>query len=238
MVPPLSTSGLQRIGRAASKRPECTSSPATGTTRGRRSGRPTRYLDALNAKLRDTLNEARELSLDAPSAKAVQAKLGGAGGSLTDYFQQFIDRLDAKGKLWEYRKYKVTLGKLQDCLGTELLWREVDRDALTKFERYLREKRQNNPNTLRKEAHASPTDLQGGDTRGCDRAIGRPLSLVYQKPKGRRLSAGSSRQRRSPSSKAPAQPMGSRPALSTRRSAMRSCSATTRRACASAMWRG
>lgn len=142
--------------------------------------------DALNAKLRDTLNETRELSLDAPSAKAVQAKLGGAGGSLTDYFQQFIDRLDAKGKLWEYRKYKVTLGKLQDCLGTELAWREVDRDALTKFERYLREKRKNNPNTLRKELTRVRRIYKEAIREGVIAPSDDPF-LVYQKPKGQKV---------------------------------------------------
>lgn len=142
--------------------------------------------DALNAKLRDTLNEAREHALDAPNAQAVQQKLNGAGGSLTGYFQRFIDRLDAKGKLWEWKKYRVTLGKLRECLGTDLAWRDVDRDALTRFERFLREQKKNNPNTIRKELTRTRRVYKEAIREGVIAPSDDPF-LLYQKPKAQKV---------------------------------------------------
>lgn len=106
---------------------------------------------ALNERLQKLLNEARTAALETPSAAAVKAALDGAGGSLTSYSGRFIEGLDASGQYWEWKKYRVTLGKLRAALGNELGWNEVDRAALVKFERYLRQKRANGPNTIRKE---------------------------------------------------------------------------------------
>lgn len=142
--------------------------------------------DALNAKLRDTLNEAQTLALNAPTAKAVQSRIGGVGGSLTGYFQRFIDRLDSKGQLWEWKKYRVTLGKLQECLGREIAWREVDRDALIRFERFLRENKQNNPNTVRKELTRLRRVYKEAIRDGVIAASDDPF-LTYQKPKGQKV---------------------------------------------------
>ena len=142
--------------------------------------------DTLNAKLRDTLNEAREHALDAPNAQAVQQKLNGAGGSLTGYFQRFIDRLDAEGKLWEWKKYRVTLGKLRECLGTDLAWRDVDRDALTRFERFLREQKNNNPNTIRKELTRTRRVYKEAIREGVIAPSDDPF-LLYQKPKAQKV---------------------------------------------------
>lgn len=142
--------------------------------------------DALNSKLRDTLNEARTLALNAPTAKAVQSRIGGVGGSLTSYFQRFIDRLDSRDGFWEWKKYRVTLGKLQECLGREIAWREVDRDALIRFERYCREKKKNNPNTTRKELTRLRRVYKEAIRDGVIAASDDPF-LTYQKPKGQKV---------------------------------------------------
>ena len=106
---------------------------------------------ALNAKLQDLLMKATRQALETPSAAAVKENLTGAGGTLTAYFDRFIDELDAAGRFWEWKKYRVTLGKLRDCFGKELDWKQLDRPALARFERHLRERCGNGPNTVRKE---------------------------------------------------------------------------------------
>ena len=97
--------------------------------------------DALNAKLQAALNEVREAALSASSAKAVKTAVDGPSGSLTAFFERFVDRLRAKGATahWEVKKYSSTLAKLRAALGRDLSWAEVDRDALASFERYCRE---------------------------------------------------------------------------------------------------
>ena len=106
---------------------------------------------ALNAKLQDLLMKATRQALETPSAAAVKENLTGAGGTLTAYFDRFINELDAAGRFWEWKKYRVTLGKLRDCFGKELDWKQLDRPALARFERHLRERCGNGPNTVRKE---------------------------------------------------------------------------------------
>lgn len=141
---------------------------------------------ALNDRLQKLLNEAQVLALDTPSASAVKAALDGNGGSLTGYFQRFIDGLDASGQYWEWKKYRVTLGKLRGCLGNELTWGEVDRAALTKFERYLRQQRKNSPNTVRKELtrlrRVFKQAIRDGEIKPADDPF-----LVYEKPKAQRV---------------------------------------------------
>ncbi len=109
----------------------------------------------LNEKLQRLFNEAQTLALSTPSADAVKAALGGPKGSLTVFFSRFIDDLDARGQYWEARKYRVTLRKVQACLGPTIQWGDVDRAALIRFERYLREPKGerpgNGPNTTQKE---------------------------------------------------------------------------------------
>ncbi len=140
----------------------------------------------LNDKLRKLFNEALTAALDAPSADAVKTELTGVGGSLTAYFERFIEGLDASGQLWEWKKYRVTLGKLRACLGDEVDWAEVDRAALTKFERHLRQTRKNSPNTVRKELtrlrRIFKQAIRDGEIRPSDDPF-----LVYQKPKGQRV---------------------------------------------------
>ncbi len=141
---------------------------------------------AYNDRLRRLVNEAQTAALDAPSADAVTAALGGSGGSMTAYFERFIGGLEARGALWEWKKYRVTLGKLRACLGQEIGWGELDRAALTRFERYLREKRQNNPNTVRKELTRLRRVVKEA-VRDGELAPANDPFLVYRKPKGRRV---------------------------------------------------
>lgn len=102
---------------------------------------------ALNRKLQTLLNEAREKALDASSAAAVKASIGANSGSLTAYFQSFIERLDSKGRFWDWKKYRVTFGKLRECIGQKIDWSELDWAALDRFEKCLRTKHGNNPAT-------------------------------------------------------------------------------------------
>ena len=144
--------------------------------------------DALNAKLQTALNEAHEAALSAPSAAAVKAALDGPSGSLTAYFERFVDRLRAKGDRahWEVKKYGSTLAKLRAALGRDLSWGEVDRDALAAFERYCRETKKNNPNTVRKELTRLRRVYKEAIRDGAISPADDPF-LVYQKPKGRRV---------------------------------------------------
>ncbi len=141
---------------------------------------------ALNAKLQRLTNEARTIALESTSASAVISALDGNGGSLTGYMEQFIEELDAKEAFWEWKKYRVTLGKLRECLGKDLTWKELDRPALTKFEVYLRQKRGNSPNTVRKELvrlrRVYKQAMRDGEIAPSDDPF-----LVYKMPKGQRV---------------------------------------------------
>ena len=144
--------------------------------------------DAYNAKLRAALNEAREAALSASSAQAVKVALDGPAGSLTAYFEQFIDRLRSKGGTahWETKKYSSCLAKLQAALGRELSWGEIDRDALTTFERHCRETCGNNPNTTRKELTRLRRMYREAIRDGAIQPADDPF-LAYEKPRGQRV---------------------------------------------------
>ena len=138
--------------------------------------------DALNAKLRAVLHEAEALALDRSSADAVKAALGG-GGSLTGYFQRFIDDLETAGKHWEWKKYRVTLGKLRAALGKgDVSWGDLDPAALARFERHCRVTKKNAPNTVRKELtrlhRVVKQAVRDGEIRPADDPF-----LVYEWPK-------------------------------------------------------
>jgi integrase len=107
---------------------------------------------AYNDKLRSIRIEAEEVALSADTAEAVKAKIEGSGGTMTTFFEQFIEGLNRRDQFWEKRKYSTTLNKLQDTFGRdEIDWSDLDRDTLERFETYCREERENNPNTTRKE---------------------------------------------------------------------------------------
>ena len=139
--------------------------------------------DALNARLDEIEAAAKVAALGATSADAVKAAVDGGGGSLTDYFQRFVDGLDADGKLWEHRKYQTTLAKLRAALGAPLSWAEVDADALRRFERHLRRVSKNNANTTRKELSRLRRVYRQAIREGALAAADDPF-LVYGRPKG------------------------------------------------------
>ncbi|MEX2402412.1 MAG: site-specific integrase [Rhodothermales bacterium] len=106
---------------------------------------------SFNDDLAEMRLDAQAAAIRADSAAEVMAKVEGQTGSLTTFFEEFIEKLDAQGKYWEHKKYKVTLGKLQAVAGEAIDWSELDGTLLARFERHCREKRKNNPNTIRKE---------------------------------------------------------------------------------------
>ena len=140
--------------------------------------------DALNARLDEIEAEAKTAALGATSADAVKAAVGGATGSLTTFFQSFVDGLDADGKLWEHRKYKTTLTKLRGALGQSLTWAEVDVDALRRFERYLRLVKENGPNMVRKEMTRLRRVFKQAIREGVIEPSADPF-VIYQKPKAK-----------------------------------------------------
>ena len=144
--------------------------------------------DALNARLQALLHEAQEAALGARSAEAVTAALDGPAGSLTAYFDRFIDRLRAKGDRahWEVRKYSTTLGKLRGALGAEVSWAAVDGDALARFERYCREDRENGPNMVKKEVTRLRRVYKVAIRDGVIGPADDPF-LTYEPPRGQRV---------------------------------------------------
>ena len=62
---------------------------------------------ALNARLQDVLLQASRQALETPSADAVKTSLNGATGTLTSYFQRFIDDLDTAGRFWDWKKLPI-----------------------------------------------------------------------------------------------------------------------------------
>lgn len=108
--------------------------------------------DAYNDKLRRMWLTAEEAALDASSAEEVKAAVEGTKGSLTRYFEKYIEGLDRRDQFWQKRKFETTLRKLQEALGREnVSWNDLDRDALRALEDYCREVRENGQNTTRKE---------------------------------------------------------------------------------------
>ncbi|GIV60035.1 MAG: integrase [Rhodothermaceae bacterium] len=107
--------------------------------------------DAYNARLADLRLEAERAALEADAPEAVKDALQGRAGSLTRYFERFIEGLEQAGQYWERKKYRTTLRKLRACLGEEIDFADLDREALRRFEVYLRDRVGNRPNTRRKE---------------------------------------------------------------------------------------
>ena len=138
--------------------------------------------DALNARLGEVEATAKTAALGATSADVVKAAVGGATGSMTEYFEEFVAGLDADGRLWDHRKYQTTLTKLRSALGQTLSWAEVDADALKRFERYLRRVKENNANTTRKELTRLRRVFRQAIREGVIEPADDPF-LTYEKPK-------------------------------------------------------
>lgn len=106
---------------------------------------------AYNARIKDLLHAAVAASLAAPTARAVKSTLEGAGaaGSATDYFAAHVARLEQGGRYWQAKHFGVTLNHLRAALGANVLWAELDRKAVERFEAWLRDEAKNKPNTVR-----------------------------------------------------------------------------------------
>ncbi len=138
---------------------------------------------ALNARLTELYMQVQQEALDTPSANAVKTSLKSGGGSFSAYFKKYIDDLEAN-QFWEWKKYRVTLKKLTGCLGNEINWKDLDRDALLKFEQCLREKHNNGPNTIRKELQRTRRVIRRAIKDGVVKPDADPFH-VYDSPQGR-----------------------------------------------------
>ncbi len=106
---------------------------------------------AYNDKIRSLRLRCEKASLDADTAQAVKDEVLGKSGSVTQFFERFISRLQDRDQYWERKKYSTTLNKLHEALGEDLSWDDLTSSSLSKIERHCREERGNNPNTTRKE---------------------------------------------------------------------------------------
>ena len=139
---------------------------------------------ALNTSLQEAMLKVQKEALDTPSAKAVKTSIKSGGGSFSGYFEQFIEGLNSQDRFWDWKKYRVTLKKLRACLGNEINWKDLDKKALTDFEKYLREVRGNNPNTVKKELERFHRVIKQGIKEGVVKPDMDPF-LVYDRPKSK-----------------------------------------------------
>lgn len=144
--------------------------------------------DALNAKLADVVVTATQAMLDGGTVDAMKERMEGPTGSLSAFFRRYIADLEARGAFWEWKKYRVTLGKLETAFGTkakpaEVAFGELDRHALVRFERYLRETCGNAPNTVVKEMQRLRRVVAGAVKIGEVKPGDDPF-LTYDRPKG------------------------------------------------------
>ena len=108
--------------------------------------------DAFNTRLGDLYSRARAAATTADSAEDVVASLdGSASGSLSAFFDRYLNRLERGGQVWEEKKYRTLKRKLTAALGWPLTWGALTPDRLDRFASHLRTKEKNGPNTVRKE---------------------------------------------------------------------------------------
>jgi len=138
-----------------------------------------------NHALKTFKTDAIKEALASKTATEVKKAIKGTGGSLSKYFQGFIDDLDQAGRFWDWKKYRVTFRKLTDVLGTSIDWAELDRDALVRLERYMREQEGNKPNTIRKEMQRVRRVIRAAIKEGIITAQDDPF-LFYERPAAQR----------------------------------------------------
>ena len=141
---------------------------------------------SLNQRLRAMVLKARQEALEATNATAVKSALRGTGGNLTSYLESIIEGLDASEQYWHRKKYATTLRKVRGCFGQDVSWKDIDRAALIKFERYLRQKVGNGPNTVRKEFDRLQRVFKKAVQDG-ELSLDRNPFLFYDKPKGEKV---------------------------------------------------
>ncbi len=142
--------------------------------------------DTYNDRLKAIKHEAMGAVLDARTPDAALKATAPQTGGLSTFFRDYINDLDAKGAFWEWKKYRVTLSKLEAALGTGLAFHDLDRAALTRLERYLKTERRNAPNTVRKEMTRLRTVLRRAIKEGHLKPADDPF-LIYDRPKGERV---------------------------------------------------
>ena len=137
---------------------------------------------ALNARLSDLLHGAQTSALEGGTAEAVVGRLSETAGSLSAFFRRYIDGLEVKEQFWEWKKYRVTLGKLEVCFGAEVPFAGFDRHALERFERHLRVKLGNAPNTVLKELQRLRRVIRRAIRDGAVKSGEAPF-FSYERPK-------------------------------------------------------
>ena len=124
--------------------------PAHWNDRTRRVRRTDPLGTSKNDRLDAALREASDRAGLAKTAGQARRMLASERGSFTGLFRKHVAGLDADGRVWDARKYRTTLRKLTDAMG-DVDAEAFDADTLRAFERHLRAKTNNGPNTVRKE---------------------------------------------------------------------------------------
>jgi integrase len=106
---------------------------------------------AYNKKLTILKHKAESEVHEDKSAELVKKTIVGSTGDFVQYFEAYLQKISLNKQYWEVRKFAVLLRKMRRCLGNKISWRHLDKNALEKFESYLRSELGNNPNTIKKE---------------------------------------------------------------------------------------
>ena len=96
----------------------------------------------------------------------------------------FIESLNTQDRFWDWKKYNVTLRKLRASLGNEIDWKDLDKKAVTDFEKHLRDKCGNGANTVRKELERFHRVIKQGIKEGVVKPEADPF-LVYDRPRSK-----------------------------------------------------
>lgn len=138
--------------------------------------------DAYNAKLNDLRLKAELAAVETSSGKEALEIVRGRGSSFFGYLDTYIERQIRDGKHWESRKYRVLKGKLEACWGDSVDWKDVDRDAVEEFERYLRVARGNKSSTARREIQRLRSVVKRAVEDEIIRVEDDPF-LIYKRPR-------------------------------------------------------
>lgn len=140
---------------------------------------------AFNAKLQDLLMAAQEAALAGGSAEAVLQRVTEGSGSLSAFFNAYLASLDAKGRFWDWKKFRVTLAKIEQVFGPDVAFSDLDRHALVRFERHLATKLGNGRNTVLKEMQRLRRVVRQAVRDGAIKPGDDPF-LTYERPKAER----------------------------------------------------
>jgi len=84
------------------------------------------------------------------SKKIKQNIVGGGSASFIKYMEQYINDLQEKGKIGTHNKANSVLEKLKEYIepARDLMFDEFDLQLVKKYEQYLRNEKENKPNTI------------------------------------------------------------------------------------------